>query len=113
MEFGAGSKLRYSVAAGQHGFVYIDRDSRAVVRIFAEADSIPPDFPVQSSSTLLDYEFTAVGGRSFLLPLRAGVRLGTAAMQTRNDVEFHTYRKFSADSTVTFDNPTTAPRLER
>jgi len=52
---------------------------------------------------LLDYEFMNVGARQFLLPLRADVRMGTAGLLTRNEMEFHSYRKFSSEATITFD----------
>jgi hypothetical protein len=90
------------VKAGQHGLVYIDRETNQVLRIVGEADTIPKGFPVQYSSTVLDYDFTDVGGRQFLLPLRADVRMATDRLHTRNLVEFHGYRKFSGESTITF-----------
>ena len=90
-----------STIAGQHGFVYIDRETNQILRIVAEAD-VPPDFPVRQSSTMLDYDFTSVGGRQFLLPLRADVRMATAHLHTRNLVEFKEYRKFTGESTITF-----------
>jgi len=94
---------RYSIVPGQRGFVWIDRETNNVLRIQAEADDVPPEFPVRSSSTLLDYEFTAVGDRQFLLPLRADVRLGSKEFLTKNQVEFQAYRKFSSEATISFD----------
>ena len=91
-----------SVKTGQLGYVYIDRDTNQVLRIIGEADTIPKNFPVQYSSTVLDYDFVDVGGREFLLPLRADVRMSTNNLNTRNLVEFHGYRKFSGESTITF-----------
>lgn len=90
------------VKTGQHGFVYIDRETNQVLRIIGEADTIPKDFPIQHSSTVLDYDFVDVGGRQYLLPLRADVRMATDRLNTRNLVEFHGYRKFSGESTITF-----------
>jgi hypothetical protein len=91
-----------STMVGQHGYVYIDRETNQVLRIVAEADTIPRDFPVRQSSTVLDYDFTDVGGRRFLLPLRADVRMATDSIHTRNLVDFHSYRKFTGESTITF-----------
>ncbi len=91
-----------AVRTGQHGFVYVDSETSAVVRVYAEADGIPADFPVKSVYTLLDYDFVDVGGHQFLLPLRALVRMGTSRVQTRNDVAFQSYRKFASDTTITF-----------
>jgi hypothetical protein len=95
---------RYSATLGQHGLIYVDHDSGQVVRIVVRGDHFPPDFPVQRSSSVLDYDFIDVGGRQFLLPLRADVRMVIPTkMQTRNLVEFEDYRKFSTETTITFD----------
>ena len=90
-----------SITAGQHGLVYVDRETNQILRIYAQAD-IPLSFPVRESSTLLDYDFAPVGGRRFLLPLRADVRMATDHVHTRNLVEFQGYRKFTGESTITF-----------
>lgn len=90
-----------SVLAGQHGFVYIDRETNQILRILSEAD-VPANFPVRESATLLDYDFTTIAGRRFLLPVRADVRMATDRLHTRNVVEFRDYRKFTGESTITF-----------
>ena len=94
---------RDSTIVGQHGFVYIDKETNQVMRIWAVADAIPWDFPVQEASTMLDYDFTGIGGRQYLLPLRADVRVGSAEMHNRNVLEFQNYQKFGADATISFD----------
>jgi hypothetical protein len=103
MEFGRrpGERDR-SVITGQHGTVYVDAETGQVVRIVADSDSIPPDFPVRASTTALDYGFVGVGDRKYLLPLRAEVRMDTVGLHIRNLVEFHGYRKFAGQSTITF-----------
>jgi hypothetical protein len=98
-----GRSERYSAAVGQHGLLYVDRDTNRTIRIVAEADGIPPDFPVHSATTTLDYDFVDIAGRQFLLPLSAGTRMTTVDRETRNEVEFHSYRKFGADTTITYD----------
>lgn len=98
---GAGG--RDSVVVGQHGFVYIDKETNQVLRILSEADSIPWDFPVRESTTMLDYDFTDISGHKFLVPLRADVRIGSDQMHTRNVLEFEGYRKFGADTSISFD----------
>ena len=98
-----GQHGRDSTIVGQHGFVYIDRETNRVLRIVAEADSIPWDFPVQQSSTVLDYDFTTISGQKFIVPLRADVRIGSNERHTRNVLDFQDYRKFGADATISFD----------
>lgn len=102
MDFRAGPRdMMRTAIAGQHGFVYIDRETNQILRVIAYAD-IPVSFPVKESATVLDYDFTGVGGRQFLLPLRADVRMATRELHTRNLVEFQDYRKFTGESTITF-----------
>jgi hypothetical protein len=103
MAFGRRAGARESnVVTGQHGAVYVDADTGQVVRIVSDSDSIPPDFPVRSATTALDYGFVDVGDRQYLLPLRAEVRMATDFLRVRNLVEFHGYRKFAGESTITF-----------
>jgi len=97
-----GRGRRDETVAGQHGLVYVDGETSQTVRIVSDADGIPLDFPVLSASTTLDYDFVEIGGRRFLLPLHADARMRTAQMQTRNDVEFHSYKKFASDATITY-----------
>ncbi len=51
-------------------FVYVDRDTHMVMRITREAERATPRFPVQQASSFVDYGFTEVSGRPYLLPLR-------------------------------------------
>jgi len=88
--------------AGEHGFIYLDRDTGEVLRISRQAE-LPKNFPVVRASTLLDYDFVDVAGRRFLLPLHADVRMYSDYVLSRNDVEFTGYRKFSGESTITFE----------
>jgi hypothetical protein len=90
---------------GQHGFIYMDNETRMVMRIVMEADSIPADFQVRAHSVALDYGFVDVGGKPFLLPIHAGIHLRTRQVQNRNDVEFRDYRKFGSESTISFGEP--------
>jgi hypothetical protein len=95
----------YNTVVGQHGYVYVDRNSHSVLRIIAEADSLPARFPIRTAITTMDYDFSVVGGREFLLPLRAEVRMTTADFSTRNEVVFRDYRKYATESKITFDEP--------
>jgi hypothetical protein len=105
--YGAGE---VSTVPGQHGFVYIDRETKDVLRIDCEADSIPTDFPLENATRLLDYGEADVGGRMYLLPLHAEVRMMPRGgwSVTRNDVEFTAFRKFTGESTISFGDPSDA-----
>ena len=89
--------------AGYRGLVYIDKESERVLRIVMRAEDIPVDFPVREVRQRLDYDFTEIGGRRFLLPLKAQARARVGRRLDRNDIEFRLYRKFSVEATITFD----------
>jgi hypothetical protein len=40
-----------------------------------------------------------------MLPLRAEVRMRSGKDLVKNEVEFRLYRKFGADTSITFDTP--------
>jgi hypothetical protein len=101
------------IIIGYRGLIYVDKDAdteRArVLRITMEAIDIPPTFPVQQASTILDYDNVKIGDREFVLPLKAEVRMRHDKYLTKNVKEFRLYRRFSADATVTFDTPEPLP----
>ena len=93
------------VVTGARGFVYVDRDTRQVMRITREAESVPRDFPVQQASSSVDYGFTEVSGRPYLLPLRAASQMRHFEYRSRNEVEFRAYRKFTGEAIISFGDP--------
>jgi hypothetical protein len=96
---------RRTVVAGRRGFVYADEDTGMVMRIVGEAESIPLGFPVTAQSSMTDYDYANVGDRRFLLPLRVDNRMKTSQLYFKNVVEFKDYRKFTGESTISFDVP--------
>jgi len=97
----AGDKaLREQV--GLRGEAVIDRETYGLLRLRYAADSIPPDFPIRFSSVTVDYGDAEIGGRGYLLPLKAVVELRYKSLSSKNEVTFHSYRKFSSDSSIRF-----------
>jgi hypothetical protein len=93
-----------STVVGEHGLAYIDRETKEVLRMDSECDSIPGSFPLRGATRALDYGPVEVGGRSFLLPLHAKVEMMVryGGLQVRNEMEFSDYRKFTGESEITF-----------
>ncbi len=91
------------IVPAYHGLIFVDKDYLSVSRIVMEAEDIPPDFPVQLAKTQLDYDFTDIGGQPYLLPLRSELRMRDGKILVKNEAEFRTYRKFGADTSITFD----------
>lgn len=102
-----------TVVVGYHGLLYSDRDTKAIMRVTTEAE-IPPDFPLQGVTHILDYGQFTIGDSQYLLPLHAEVqsraseefmrtgRTGGNSKQAslRNTVDFSGYRKYSAEATL-------------
>jgi hypothetical protein len=91
-----------SATVGQHGYIYLDRESGRVLRIARQADSIPLDFPITDASTTLDYDFFDVAGTRYLLPLKADVRVTAGGVGRRNEIVFGDYRRFAGESKISF-----------
>lgn len=102
LAFGTGS-IPDEVIVGLEGLVYLDGETNDIVRLTNRAVDIPVDFPVRQAITVLDYAPQDVGGKQYVLPLRAEVRMGTGYIHTKNEVTFSGFRKFQGESTITFD----------
>jgi len=96
-------ETRRTVVARARGQVFVDSETRMVMRLHFECDGIPADFPIRAVTLDQDYDFADVGGQQFLLPLRSDVRSREKGYHSWNEVTFSGYRKFAADATITFD----------
>ncbi len=100
---------------GYRGLIFVEKETLQVMRVTLEADDIEPSFPIQAASTKLDYDYADISGRSYLLPLRAEVRMRAGKQLSKNEVEFRMYRKFGAEAEIKFadlDAPLEAERFE-
>jgi hypothetical protein len=87
------------------GAIWIDKETKRVLRIEQRTSAMPPDFPYSKAESTLDYDFVRIEGKQHLLPVRSenlSCHRGSFNC-TRNDIEFRNYRKFTADSNVKFD----------
>jgi hypothetical protein len=98
------SNKRYKPA--YKGTIWIDKESRRVLRIEQIAVGIPRDFGFDKQVSSLEYGFVSIEGRSYLLPVQSiNEACGTGTSNcSRNRIEFRNYRKFSTDSNITFGN---------
>jgi hypothetical protein len=61
----------------------------------------------------VNYDYIKVGGQQYVLPLKTEVK--STAMTPRgkfmswNEAEFHLYRKFGTESSITFETPDALP----
>jgi len=86
------------------GLVYVDRETSRVLKITAVPSGIPANWPVTAISSELDYDFAEISGQKFFLPLDAALNATMQdGSQTRNEMEFGNYRKFSSEATIQFE----------
>jgi hypothetical protein len=84
------------------GSVFADPATGAVWRITDDASEIPLALMTREISTTIDYDEMPIGDKTYLLPVEALVSLLLQRTKVRNEIEFHDYRKFEADSSITF-----------
>lgn len=94
------------------GSVYADAETGTVLRITDTASEIPAALKTEEISTTVDYEETQIGGSSYILPSHATVSLLLKKKKVLNQMEFQDYRKFEADSAITF-GPGASPSPEQ
>lgn len=96
------------ITAGFHGNVYVQKGANAVLRITVVPD-IPASFPVQDVDQTVDYDYQKIGNETHLLPLRSQVQMRDGHIASRNEIEWRQYRKYSADTSITFDTTDDKP----
>jgi hypothetical protein len=87
------------------GSLWIDKETRQVLRIEQRATALPPDFPYLKVESTLDYDFVRIEARTFLLPVHSEnltCQRGTFNCW-RNEIAFRNYRKFATDTNIKFD----------
>ena len=87
------------------GSIWIDKENYRVLRIELSAQNMPRTFPLDTVESAVDYDYVFIGEGKYLLPVHSEalscVR-GTSEC-SRNVIEFRNYKKFTADSNITFD----------
>jgi hypothetical protein len=98
------------IVVGYHGLIYVDRETSRIYKITLTADDIPSTYPVRAASLTLDYDMQRIAESEFLLPLKSVVTLkAEKSLNTKNEAEFHAYRKFSAEATIKDIEPEPIP----
>ncbi len=99
---------RHRTVVGYHGMIFADAATDAALRVTVIND-IPADFPIDDARMEIDYDFISISGKKYLLPVQSvnQVRLGRSLFQ--NTIRFSKYRKFTADTEITFDFPPEGP----
>lgn len=84
------------------GEVFADPDTGVVLRITKQLADIPPELETENSHTVIDYDKVVIAGADYFLPSTASVEMTIRSGRLRNEMSFNGYRKFEANSTITF-----------
>jgi hypothetical protein len=88
-------------AVGFHGLVYIDAGTNGVRRITLHADGLPHSFAVRAASMTVDYDYVAISGRDYLLPVRSSVSLEKTHRKIElNEITFRNYRRYASRAKI-------------
>lgn len=91
-----------TVNTGAKGLFYADPTNGTIYRITQIAFDIPIDFSVRAASEILDYDFADISGHRYLVPLRAQVMMTSDQGKIKLAIEFHSYRRFDANSDIIY-----------
>jgi hypothetical protein len=97
--------IKREIVAAYSGEVFVDKETRKVTRLLQVAENIPPDFPVRHAQERLDYDYADIGGHLYLLPYRGELIMEGEEAFSKNLLDFLHYKKYSADSEITYDIP--------
>jgi hypothetical protein len=88
------------------GTIWVDRATSRVLRLEIESRNMPLLFPLAKVEEAVDYDFVRLAApQPFLLPTVSEVLScqQSSSHCSRNRIEFRNYRKFGAESGITFD----------
>jgi hypothetical protein len=100
---------KLAIVPAYRGLVYIDEDSKVVLKIVMTPYDMPSTFPVHDITTSLDYDFQNIGDQQYMLPLKSVLTSKRDRQMSKNDIEFRLYRKFGTESSIKFETPDPLP----
>ncbi|MES1260146.1 MAG: hypothetical protein ABUS49_00315, partial [Acidobacteriota bacterium] len=99
------------VVPGYHGLVYVEKGRNVILRLTIDPD-MPTGFPVQEIHQEIKYGYFPINGQEYLLPLTSAVQSRAGSYGSRNEIEFRKYQKYSADTSIKFDETDDPPAAE-
>jgi hypothetical protein len=87
------------------GTIWIDKETHNAMRIEEQSGPLPSGFPFEKAESVVAYAFVRIEGKTYPLPVHSEVltcQRGSSAC-TKNEIDFRNYRKFTSDSSITFD----------
>lgn len=93
------------IQVGYQGSLWVDEETKRIVRIEHTATDIPPGFPMSQVESAVDYDWVTILGKRYWMPRTAEtIQISDAYRQAfRNISEFRNYRKFEGDVKILDD----------
>lgn len=88
---------------GYHGEVFVEKGTNVIMRITLTAEP-PAGFPMQDIHQVLDYRYVDLSGQKFLLPQNGTAISRVQSVGSKNEIDFRGYKKYSADTSITFSD---------
>jgi hypothetical protein len=90
-----------TIGVGFHGLLYIDSTTSGIRRVSVVADGLPRKFSMHAAAMTVDYDYVAISGRDYLLPVRSTVSLQRHRQQVElNEIAFQNYRRFASRTKI-------------
>src|SRR5262249_12335283 len=88
-----------SIITAYKGSLWIDTESKQVLRVESSSFDIAPGFPITLAENSVEYDWVTIAGERYLLPVRAEVLLGRDRdrFYSKNIIEFRDYHKYEGD----------------
>ena len=100
---------KLAIVPAYRGLVYIDEDTKMVVKVVMTPYDMPVTFPIHDITSSLDYDLETIGDQQYMLPLKSVLTSKRDRQMSKNDIEFRLYRKFGTESSIKFETPDPLP----
>ena len=109
ISYGSGKSDEQRIVTAYKGLIYVDANTGEIDRIKFEAVDIPRTFPINATTETLDYDLVPISGQQFVLPVSARLNMKAGRESTKNEIEFHLYRKFASETFIKYNLDPNAP----
>lgn len=90
------------VKAGHRGFVLADPRSGAIMRLIMYATDFADEADTIAAGHVLDYGEVTIGARRYLVPSHSSAYVRIGQYESRDEIEYRNYRKFSSEAAINF-----------
>jgi hypothetical protein len=100
------------VTPAYHGLIYVPAKASVISRVTVEPE-MPAGFPIQDILEVMKYDYSEINGQRYLLPIASEVTMRSGRIASRNEIDFKRYQKYSADTSIKFDDSEDPPGPEQ